>query len=175
MPTRRQFIVVGLVGAGVLAATRLLDRHDVPPQTPLRSLDARAARIVRALVPAVLADALPASPESRAAAIREVTEAFDRAVMGLSPAVQSEIGDLFALLGFAPTRLLFTGITSAWEEASEAQVSAFLARWRTSRFDLLRAGYQAITQLLIASWYGNPASWERIGYPGAPELGARPA
>ena len=175
MPTRRQFFVVGVVGAGVLVATRLLDRRDGLPEPPLRALDARAARIARALVPAVLANALPASPEARAAATREVVEAFDRAVSGLAPAVQSEIADLFGLLGFAPTRILLTGLGNAWDEATEADVRAFLTRWRTSRFDLLRAGYQAITQLLIASWYGNPASWERIGYPGPPALGARPA
>ncbi len=159
----------------MLPATHLLDRHDDAPAAPLRTLDARATRIVRALVPAVLADALPASVEARASAIQQVVEAFDRAVSGLSPAVQSEIADLFGLLGFAPTRMLFTGITGAWDEAGETEVGAFLARWRTSRFDLLRAAYQAISQLLIASWYGNPASWERIGYPGPPDLGARAA
>ena len=172
MPTRRQFLVVGVVGAGVLAATRLLDRGERMAQSPLRALDARAARIAGALVPVVLADALPSAPDARKAATREVVEAFDRAVSGLAPAVQSEIADLFGLLGFAPSRVLFTGIMGAWEDASESDVRAFLIRWRTSRFDLLRSGYQAITQLLVASWYGNPASWARIGYPGPPDLGA---
>lgn len=174
MPTRRQFLVVGLAGAGVLAAARLLD-HGGAARSPLRVLAARDARIVHALVPVVLAGALPLAPDARADAVREVVEAFERAVSGLDPAVQEEIADLFSLLGFAPTRLLFTGITSAWEDASEAEVRAFLERWRTSRFDLLRAGYQAIAQLLVASWYGNPASWARIGYPGPPALGANPA
>jgi hypothetical protein len=170
LPTRRQFLVVGVVGAAVLAATRLLDRHDDAPGSPLRSLDARATQIVRALVPAVLADALPAAPDARALAIQQVVEAFDRAVSGLSPAVHGEIADLFGLLGFAPSRMLFTGITSAWEEASETEVRTFLARWRTSRFDLLRAGYQALTQLLQAAWYGNPRAWPAIGYPGPPPV-----
>jgi hypothetical protein len=175
LPTRRQFLVVGTVGGAVLLATRLLDRRDALPHSPLRALDARAAQIVRALVPVVLGDALPTASEARANATREVVEAFDRAVSGLSPAVQSEIADLFGLLGFAPTRILLAGITSAWDEATQADVSAFLTRWRTSRFELQRAGYQAITQLLVAAWYGNPASWERIGYPGPPELGTKPA
>jgi hypothetical protein len=175
LPTRRQFLVVGLAGAGVLAATRLLDRGGGSAQSPLSVLDARAVRIVGALAPVVLAGTLPAAPDARAGSIREVVEAFDRAVSGLAPAVQKEIADLFGLLGFAPTRVLFTGITSAWEDAGEAEVRAFLERWRTSRFDLLRAGYQAITQLLVASWYGNPASWARIGYPGPPALGSGPA
>jgi hypothetical protein len=50
-------------------------------------------------------------------------------------------------------------------------VSAFLARWRESRFDLLRAGYQALTQLVQAAWYGNPRAWGAIGYPGPPAVG----
>jgi hypothetical protein len=82
--------------------------------------------------------------------------------------VQSEINDLLGLLHFAPTRYALAGIGSAWPEASTQDVSDFLARWRTSRFDLLRAGYQALTQLLQAAWYGNPRSWPAIGYPGPP-------
>jgi hypothetical protein len=60
------------------------------------------------------------------------------------------------------------GLTSPWEEASVEDVSTFLTRWRTSRFDLMRAGYQALTQLIQAAWYGNPRSWGAIGYPGPP-------
>jgi hypothetical protein len=121
-------------------------------------------------VPAVLAGALPTPQAERAAAIREVVEAFDRAVSGLSPAVQREIKELLAVLRYAPTRIAFTGIWSRWEDAEAQSVSAFLARWRGSRFDLLRAGYQALTQLLQAAWYGNPRAWPAIGYPGPPAV-----
>ena len=48
---------------------------------------------------------------------------------------------------------------------------AFLTRWRHSRFEIQRAGYQALSQLIQASWYDNPASWATIGYPGPPKLG----
>jgi hypothetical protein len=51
-------------------------------------------------------------------------------------------------------------------------VAGFLARWRTSRFDLARAGYQALTQLIQAAWYDNPVAWRAIGYPGPPALAA---
>ena len=121
-------------------------------------------------MPAVLAGALPAKEAERTGAIREVVEAFDRAVSGLSPAVQREIEDLLSLLRYAPTRIAFTGIGSSWEDAEVQSVAAFLARWRESRFDLLRAGYQALTQLLQAAWYGNPRSWPAIGYPGPPPV-----
>lgn len=157
---------MGLAGTALLVAARWLDRSVAPP-APL-ALDADRTRVIQALVPAVLADALPADAAQRQLAIGEVVAAFDRAVHGLSPAVQGEIGDLLGLLHFAPTRIALAGVSSPWEEASVDDVNAFLAKWRTSRFDLLRAGYQALTQLIQAAWYGNPRSWGAIGYPGPP-------
>jgi hypothetical protein len=44
-------------------------------------------------------------------------------------------------------------------------------RWRDSRFELQRASYRALTQLIQAAWYGNSASWAAIGYPGPPAVG----
>lgn len=159
---------MGLAGAAVLVAARVLDRPSLPPGTAYRVLDARSAGVVRALVPAVLDGTLPEPGAERDEAVREVVEAFDRAISGLSPAVQKEMDDLFSLLRYAPTRIVFTGVNASWEDASLESVSRFLARWRESRFDLLRAGYQALTQLLQAAWYGNPRSWPAIGYPGPP-------
>lgn len=161
---------MGLAGAAVLVAARVLDRPSLPPGASFRLLDARSAGVVNALVPAVLAGTLPAQEPERAAAIREVVEAFDRAVSGLSPAVQREIEELLHLLRYAPTRIAFAGLYSSWEDASVEDVSRFLAKWRESRFDLLRAGYQALTQLLQAAWYGNPRAWPAIGYPGPPPV-----
>ena len=59
------------------------------------------------------------------------------------------------------------------ESASGEESSQVLVRWRTSRFDLLRVAYQALTQLIQASWYDNPTSGSVIGYPGPPMLGVR--
>ena len=151
-------------------AARVLDRPSLPEGAAYRVLDARAVGVIEALVPAVLAGALPTQGEARATAIREVVEAFDRAVSGLSPAIQKEIDALLSLLRYAPTRIALAGVWPSWESASVASVDAFLARWRESRFDLLRAGHQALTQLVQAAWYGNPRSWEAIGYAGPPAL-----
>ncbi len=176
MATRRQFLKVGLAAGALLAgAGWLAFRGGRAPGPGYQWLDARSAAIVKALVPAVLAGSLPVSPDARREAVRETVAAFDRAVAGLSPAIQAEIAQLFALLGNGAGRFVVAGVRSAWAEAREDEVSAFLHRWRTSRFGLLRAGYQALTQLLQASWYGNPASWARIGYPGPPSLGGTPS
>ena len=157
---------MGLAGTALLVAARWLDRS--APPAPLHVLDAERVRVIEALVPAVLANALPSDAAERKLAIGEVVAAFDRAVAGLSPAVQGEIADLLGLLHFAPTRMALAGLASPWQDASVEDVSTFLTRWRTSRFDLMRAGYQALTQLIQAAWYGNPRSWGAIGYPGPP-------
>jgi hypothetical protein len=153
-PGRRRFLQVGIAGTAVLATAGWLSRP--------------RGGVVEALVPVVLEGSLPASGAERARAVRDVTEAFHRAVGGLTPAVQAEVGQLLALLRWMPTRLAFTGVASPLDEAAPGDVAAFLSRWRESRFDLLRAGYQALTQLIQAAWYDNPASWAAIGYPGPP-------
>ena len=165
MPTRRRFLQVGIAGIAVLAAARWLEPARERPAA-LRVLDAESAALVAALAPVVLAGSMPRE------AVREVVEGFDRAVSGLAPAVRDEIDQLLGLLRFMPTRWALTGVRAPLEEASEAQIAAFLERWRASPFDLLRAGCQALTQLLQASWYGNQASWAAIGYPGPPALRA---
>lgn len=174
MPSRRQFIRVGIAGGLVLAGVRFLDRPQAEAASPgFVFLDPRSASAVAALIPVVLAGALPANAAARTQAIQATAAAFDRAVAGLSMAVQKEVDELFSILRFGPARLMFTGLWSPLEESSADDIAAFLGRWRRSRFDIQRSGYQAITQLLQAAWYGNPASWAGIGYPGAPQGVAR--
>ena len=136
----------------------------------LRALDAGAADTVAALVPVVLEGALPRDKAARDLAIRETTEAFDRAVSALSPAVRGEVQQLFSVLAFAPTRLAMAGLWSPLDRAEPAAIAAFLSRWRHSRFDIQRSAYQALTQLIQAAWYDNTAAWPGVGYPGPPAI-----
>jgi hypothetical protein len=168
--TRRQFIQVGIAGAALLAAARYLDRPHSAPANSFRVLDDDAAGIVRAVIPVVLAGSLPADAAARARTVSDVVAAFDRAVSGLAPAVQEEVKQLFSLLGFAPSRIAFAWLWTPVSEASRGDLEAFLTRWRHSRFDLQRQSYEALTQLIQASWYGNPASWDAIGYSGPPAI-----
>jgi hypothetical protein len=170
VPSRRTFLKVGLAGGVILAGARWLDRPQAVAAANHRFLDARGASAMAALVPVVLEGSLPKDAGARSRAIEEVVEGFDRAVSGLSLPVQKEVDELFTLLCFAPARLLFTGLWSPLEESSVDDIAAFLRRWRHSRFDIQRAGYQALTQLIQAAWYGNSASWAAIGYPGAPRI-----
>jgi hypothetical protein len=80
------------------------------------------------------------------------------------------VDQLFSVLRIAPMRIPFTGLWAPIEESTPEEIAGFLRRWRTSRFEIQRAGYQALTQLTQAAWYGNSDSWTRIGYPGPPPL-----
>jgi hypothetical protein len=62
------------------------------------------------------------------------------------------------------------GVSAPWLESSPESIVAFLERWRASRFALLQSAYQALHQLILAAWYGNPASWPATGYSGPPSL-----
>lgn len=171
LPTRRTFLKVGIAAGVVFAAARWLDRREALAADPAFAfLDARTARMVAALVPVVLAGALPSEAAPRRRAIEETTAAFDRAVAGLAPAVRQEIDELFSILRFAPTRLALAGLWSPLEESPPEAVAGLLRRWRHGRFELQRAANRALTQLIQAAWYGNSASWARIGYPGPPSL-----
>jgi len=168
--TRRQFVKVGIAGAVVFAGARWLDRPLAAAAPTFRFLDERTATALAALVPVILEGTWPKDAADRKRALDETVLAFDRAVAGLSPAVQKEVDELFAILRFPPARMMFTSLWSPIEESSPAEIAGFLARWRHSRFEIQRAGYQAMTQLIQAAWYGNSASWAAIGYPGAPQL-----
>jgi hypothetical protein len=173
LPTRRQFLQVGIAGAAVLVATRWLEGPQAAAAPGFRVLDTATAAMLSAFIPVVLADSLPEEAPARARAIREVVEGFDRSVSGLSPSVQQEVDQLFSLLRFAPVRIALTGLWSPVESSTPEEIAAFLTRWRHSRFGIQRAGYQALTQLIQASWYDNPTSWAAIGYPGPPSLAAQ--
>jgi hypothetical protein len=175
MLTRRTFILAGAAGGAALVAAYWLRRDNgAQPLTPevaaLAHLDPAGPAIVTAIVPVLLVGALPLDPVSRTNAVNETVTNVARAVSGLPPAAQHELSQLFALLAFAPARFALTGLTTAWSQARESDVAAFLDRWQASRFVLMRSAYDALHQLVFAAWYGNPRSWPAIGYSGPPAL-----
>ena len=121
--------------------------------------------MLRAIARVMLQGALPDNGASLDAAVHGV----DVAISGLPPAVQGEVQQLFGLLEFPVTRRFVAGV-GPWERASDEEIAAFLQRWRTSNAQLLRSGYQALHQLIMAGWYGNDAAWPRIDYPGPPRI-----
>jgi hypothetical protein len=171
MISRRTFITTGLLGAAALATAHWLRGPHAPPgDASLRALDADAQAILGAIVPVMLAGALPVAVEARRQAVADTVRGIDIAVSGLSPNSQDELRQLFALLALPPARLAIARVSAPWPQASETEVRACLDRFRGSSLTLLRSAYGALHQLTFAAWYGSPASWSRIGYPGPPEL-----
>ncbi|GGY86460.1 hypothetical protein ACFFTM_16460 [Pseudoduganella plicata] len=160
MTTRRAFLRFGMGGAIALAAGGAFYRG-LQQGAPRRfNLDAAGHEFLTAIVPVLLGPALPASAD-----VAPVVGRVRAAIAGLPLAAQAELQDLFGLLALAPARRLLTGLP-AWRDASPARLHAFLQDWRLHRFLQLRAAYQALHDLVIGSWYADPASWAAIGYPG---------
>jgi hypothetical protein len=169
--SRRTFLKAGGLAALALAAGGGIYRYAHPPRPSPFALDGEARAALHAIIPAVLAGALPADGPAREAAIVSTTASVHQAILGLPLATQKEVQDLFGLLALAPARRLLTGVSGGWAGADVGQVSAFLQDWRVHRLGLLRSAYGALHDLVLGSWYADPSSWAAIGYPGPiPEL-----
>jgi hypothetical protein len=167
---RRTLLKAGVAGGAALLLARWLYTSTSPPQPPPgRALDPSARTILVAIIPVLLDGALPIGTELSAARA-ETLAAIERAIAGLPPATRGELAELFSLLDFAPTRCLVAGVWSPWPAASREAIAAFLARWRDSRFALLRSAYGALHQIVLAAWYANPRAWPATGYAGPPSL-----
>jgi len=170
-PGRRAFIAAGVVGAGALVVAGWLRRPRLPAHGVAPSyISAAGIDILRAIVPVMLAGALPKEPAAQAAAVDETLAALEVAVGGLPAAAQAELAQLFDLLSLPPVRIAVARIDAPWRQAAPDQVRLCLDRMRDSSLLLLRSAYGALHQLTFAAWYGNPRSWVAIGYPGPPVL-----
>ena len=172
---RRTFIKTGIAGSVLLGAAGLVTRNVFwGPGTNSGQAAGRKFHfftrndyaMLTAVVPAILGDALP--KEERSRWIDETIATMDSAVSHFQLEVQAEVRQLFALLALMPTKIMTTGVWSSWQNASPAEIDRFLNRWQLSASSLFRTGYDALQQLTAGSWYGNPKSWEVIGYPGPP-------
>ena len=172
--TRRTFIAAGVLGATALVTAGWLKGPHAPGSgLPRRTLDADAEAIVGAVIPVMLADALPSQSAARSLAVAQTLEGVDSAIAGLAPAAQTELAQLFALLALPPVRVGWARVAAPWPSASPADVRAFLDRFRDSSWMLQRSAYEGLHQLIYGAWYGNPLAWPALGYPGPPDLGPR--
>lgn len=160
MTTRREFLKTGLAG-GVLLNIAGCTRP---------SADDGRTMVLSAVIPVMLAGSLPADGAAQADLIGRTVAGVERAIAGLAPATQKEIGQLFDLLAFPLTRMLAAGIWSPWPQATPQAIGNFLESWRHSRFDLLKSGYAALHDLIFGAWYARPDTWAAIGYPGPPKV-----
>lgn len=165
--SRRRFLKTGLAGALALAAGGAIYRAVRGPAPLGRfQLDGAARTVLTAVVPAMLAGAMPAEPAERAAVTAATVERVGAAVAALPLATQKEVQDLFGLMALGPARRWLAGVPGSWEEASPAALQDFLVSWRFHRLQLLQSAYLALHDLILGAWYADPARWAAIGYPG---------
>lgn len=166
-PGRRHLLRTGLFGALALStasAGALLSGCSTPVVAPgLRLLRQSDVAVLTALVPVVMAGVVAGGREGVAQVAATVRE-FDAFLATTSRPGQKQLLQLFDLLSMPLTRYTVAGLSEDWPEARSAAIEAFLLRWRDSRFELLRGGYVALTQLIVMSWYLQPAHQAALGY-----------
>jgi len=175
--SRRTFLKAGGLAVLALAAGGAMYRATHAGQAQRFMLDGEARAALHAIAPAILAGVLPQGA-GRENALAVTIEGVHQAILGLAPATQKEVQDLFGLLALAPARRLLTGIAGGWEGARVEQVSTFLQDWRLHRLGLLRSAYHALHDLVLgagsvwtwASWWTASAT----SRPVAPS-GSRPS
>lgn len=168
--TRRALLKLGLGASLALStvgvASSLTGCSSSQPANDLQVLRDSDLPVLRALYPALVGP----HPAMGSDAIASAIEQLDATLAHSSPAVQKDVLELLGLLSFPAARGPLTGIWGSWDKASPEQLDSFVQRWRDSRLDMLRLGHQALSQLLLMSWYAQPLAWEAAGYPGPPVI-----
>jgi hypothetical protein len=165
--SRRNFLKAGSLGGVLLAtgsATALLTGCASPqPASGHAFLREQDIRVVRALIPVVLAGALPTGAAA-AAAVDKVLKSLDGFIGTTSPGVMAPLYQLFDLLSLPPARIALARLWDDWPDASAEDLEAFLLRWRDSSIGMFRAGYAGLVKIITTSWYLLPESWPATGY-----------
>lgn len=165
--SRRQFLKVGFFGAlalSTISTAALLSGCSTPPAASgFRLLRDSDLKVLRVLVPVLLAGELPDGEAGRIA-LEDTLHTLDNFLFGTSRAGHKQIGQLFDLLSMPATRYTVVGLSNDWEKSSPEEIRAFLDKWSKSRLQMLRAGYMGLTQMINMIWYLQPRSWAAIGY-----------
>ena len=171
--SRRGLLQAGLLGSTAIWAGGLVGcatRRVAAPAavTPRLALSPIGEEILRAVMPVVLGDLLPAAGAGREQALDAGMASLDDYLAHLSLPLQSEAINVFETLDLLPVRVLVVGTWSGWHDIPPETVESFLRSARDSRFDLLRRMYAFLQSMSVLAWFDQPAAWHAIGYPGPP-------
>lgn len=172
-PGRRSLLKLGLLGGALFATAGAAASlsgcsADSPPQAGFTTLRGDDMPFLLALIPVVLAGAVPQG--QMPAALQGTLKNIDDGLAQVSPAMLKLTRQLLDVCSSGLTRGPLTGVWGRWENARPEQVEAFLLRWRDSSLDLFKQGHSAILQLILMAWYSCPESWAHCGYPGPPNF-----
>ena len=108
---------------------------------------------------------------SKNAALSTIIHNIDSTIVRISIKSQSELRELFDLLGTGFGRLMIANVWLNWQSASSDSLQEFISGWRNSRLELLKIAYRGLHKLIIGSVYAEASQWQEIGYPGPPSIG----
>ena len=170
--SRRSLLKVGLMGSAFLATAGLTASLSgcsaSSPKAGFAVIRESDLAFLQALIPVMLEGAV--KPAQMPAAVSATLENLDYSLNHLSPELLKLTVQLFDVLAMPITRGPLTGVWGRWENASHADVQAFLERWQNSSIGLLKMGHASLLQLLMMAWYSRPESWAHCGYPGPPTV-----
>lgn len=125
------------------------------------SLSAEHQQIFWALMPAFLDGAFTADDQQT---MYRVLSNIDHAFAILEPHTQAELSQLLDLIQSRGGWLLLSAGASQLSELPLPQKLDLLQLWQQHYLQLLRQAYQGLHELIMAAWYGDPASWAPINY-----------
>jgi len=165
---RRQFFKFGAAGLLLASGLSWLGKHFAKVEVVAGQSVVQQQHIpmLKAIAEGLLDPALPTT--GRTQSIESAVNAFVDASRTLAPSAQAELGQLLNILENPVGRRLIADLGSSWEQASPAQVQAFLVSFRDHPIPALQPGYHALHDLMMAGWYGLPNQWTDMGYPGPP-------
>lgn len=170
--SRRGLLKVGLMGSAFLATAGLTASLSgcsaSTPKAGFAVIRESDLAFLHALIPVMLAGAVTA--EKMPQAVAGTLASLDHSLNHVSPELLKLTVQLFDVLAMPITRGPLTGVWGSWENASPADVQAFLDRWQSSSISLLKMGHASLLQLVMMSWYSRAESWAHCGYPGPPTV-----
>jgi len=171
-PSRRLFLKVGAGFSAAIACSALLPAltgcspADTPPQSGMAFLRPADVALFAALLPAVAIDLQTLDTTARRQRIDAAIRNVDSTIAAMGQNGQHELRKLLDLLASTPLRWALAGVRASWDQATPGQVTAFLARWRGSRFATLNAGGVVLVKLTSVAYFVLPDTWAASGYPG---------
>ena len=162
---RRSLLKLGIASAVVLAvaggAIALLQPglHNGKLSESSRLIFSRAGQ-------AILAGTLPSDAGPNQIAINSLLDRIDTFVSGMPEHVQAELSQLLGLMATAAGRRGLVGLSPSWEDASVADITTALQALRVSSVSLRNQTYQALHDIVSASYFSGQESWVVLGYPG---------
>ncbi len=121
---------------------------------------------MHAIARAVLDGALPPHGPEQDRTLQAPVARLDTAIAAFPLPTQAELSQLLALLAAVPGRLALAGLSTAWPDASVAELQRALQSMRGASLALKQQAYHALRDLTNAAYFSDASVWPRLGYPG---------